>query len=166
MVRFIPFALDHLKRVNVQPQQTAEFATMTGAAADALTLYGVAMTALAEGDGETRVLACAGLIHKWRGVATLWAIVGRDSRPQEWTAIVRKVRSSLDAAHRAGVLRIEASADAEFLPAQRLLTLLGFDEPRAWLRAFSPRGRDCWLYARVRVPLDRDAAAIDRELAA
>lgn len=163
MVRFIPFAVSHLNYVNVQPQQAAELAAMSGASASALTECGVAMTAVAEGDASRGVLACAGIIHRWRGLANLWSIVGRDTKPREWPTIVRRVCAGLDTAHRAGVVRIEATADAGFLPAQRLLELLGFDEPRALLRAYSPQGRDCWLYARIR---HLESGAAEQEIAA
>lgn len=163
-LRFVPFEPSHLRRINVQKQQRAELqASLEGARL--LAYCGVAMTAIGApslGSPE-RVVASAGIVHKWRGLASIWALIGRDAQPHEWIAIVRRVRAGLEAAHRAGVRRIEGQADAEFRPACRMFELLEFDEPRVLLRAYSPLGRDCWLYARVRdCPGPIAAAAMEK----
>lgn len=163
-MRFVALEVEHLQRLNVQPQQASELAAVNASGVAQLKYYGIAMAAVAD-DG--RVLACGGLMHKWKGLGSVWALIARDIKPQEWVAVVRRVRSGLDNAHRSGTVRIEATADADYKPACRLLEMLGFDEPRVRLRVYSPLGRDCYLYARIRFgdPLAVSSDAGSREAA-
>lgn len=152
-VRFIPFEPGHLKQLEAQPGQAGELGPTLcdPEIAGALRYRGVALTALGETDaaGGVVVLGCGGVLNRWRGVALAWALVGTVARPGEWTAITRRVAGAIAAAHRAGVWRIEAQADAGYAPAQRWLELLGFEREQL-LEGWSPLGRDCWLYKHMR----------------
>lgn len=150
MLRFVPFDPEHFRYLALQGAQFDQAGfTASPAYAEMLRTRGFALTALYEtaDPAEARVAGCAGVLHQWRGRALAWAFIG-STRPSEWTAIARRMASGLAAAERGGVWRIEAHADAGFRPAQRLLEVLGF-EREGLERAFSPTGRDCWLYARI-----------------
>jgi hypothetical protein len=152
-VRFIPFAPEHLRHLEVQPEQQGERAATLcdPEIAGGLRNRGVALTALGDTDqaGRAVVLGCGGVLHRWHGVALAWALVGSLALPREWLAITRRVESVIHAAHRAGVWRIEAQADAGYAPACRWLELMGFEREQL-LEGWSPLGRDCWLYKHMR----------------
>lgn len=162
-VRFIPFHPGHLEHLALQRAQQGERAAviLSPAIAGELRHHGIALTALGhtEQPGVERVLGCGGIINQWQGRAIAWALVSRLVLPEEWIAITRRVRGAVETAHRAGVWRIEAQADAGFPQAMRWLELMGFAR-EALMRGYSPVGRDCWLYARV----DRQRLAAAREV--
>lgn len=148
MVSFLPFEPDHLRHIRLQPAQVDQKRSLLDRPyARELALKGVALTAVAPDVSGLRVLGCAGILHQWPGRALAWAIIG-EARPLEWSAIVKRMSLVIGAAERAGLRRLEAQADAAFIPGCRLLEMLSFKR-EALMRRFSPAGRDCWLYARL-----------------
>ena len=174
MIRFAPFLPEHLTRLEVQAAQ-AELAAIAAQPVNGQTLRwgGVAETCievlprfaplpashavssqradqsspLGPDYAGARIIACAGLLHQWPGRALAWAVVGR-TEPRQWIAIARRMAAMIGSAERCGMRRIEAAADAEFPQGCRLLEMLGFEiECRA--RAYSPAGRDHFLYAKI-----------------
>jgi hypothetical protein len=137
-----PFQPEHLERLLLQPaQEYARPYLSDPAYAKALVLPGHSFTAL---DGD-RVLACAGIIPLWEGRAEAWALMGRDLRAH-FLAIHHATRRFLNAC---GMRRVEAAVDAQFGCAKGWIEALGFEEEGV-LRAYTPDGRDCIRYARVR----------------
>lgn len=146
MVRFVPFNPGHLKAFELQAPQFGELgkALERPEVAAALTNQGLALTALI----EDRVIGCGGLLLQIPTCAYAWALVGRDVPPQAWVAVTRRVRDAIASAHRAGVVRIEAHADAGYGAACRWLELLGF-EREGISRKKSPTLRDMIAYAHI-----------------
>ena len=156
MVTFRPFEPCHLDYIDPQRAQLAEFGALMRSPQHAreLRYKGVALTALGDtpDPARFRVLACAGLVPQWRGRAILWGLVSEEARPEEWTAIVRRTRSAIASAHRAGIVRIEAVADARWRPACRLLEILGFERETARpMELYGPDGSPAHQYAHVRL---------------
>lgn len=151
MLRFLPFEPWHLKALELAPGQEAVRDLLDRPGFGAGLAAGVAQTAidLQEGDLEgSRVAACAGFLLPWPGRAVAWSLFGIVAAG-EWAPIYRRCARMIRSAERAGLRRIEAQADAGFRPACRFLEALGFT-PEGLMRAWSPDGRDHWLYARVR----------------
>lgn len=91
-----------------------------------------------------RILACIGLIpfHPKRALA--WALIAGDCGAH-FQAIHRTVRRYLRITPYA---RIEAHVEAGFANGARWMRLLGFaDETPQGMRAYTPEGRTCHLYA-------------------
>lgn len=153
MIRFAPFHPSHLAGLALQPAQDEALRQIADPAyAAMLRDKGFALTAFSEppaenGGGVRHVVGSAGILPQWTGRAVAWVLMG-PARPADWTAIVRRMASAIDAAHRAGVRRIEATCDCGFAPGNRLLKLLGF-AVEGRLAAYSPVGRDHFLYARI-----------------
>jgi len=99
---------------------------------------------LREAQGSEKVLACLGVhpLHPARALA--WSLIAGDAG-RHFHAIHRAARRYLRITPYA---RIEAHVDAGFGAGARWLRLLGFEcETPQGMRAFSPEGRTCHLYA-------------------
>jgi RimJ/RimL family protein N-acetyltransferase len=95
---------------------------------------------------DGRVVLCAGLGRLWEGRAEAWALIARDIGPKGMHEAHYAVRRHLESST---LRRIEAACDAAFLQAHRWLYLLGF-KYEGPLKSYTPDGRDCIRFARVR----------------
>lgn len=100
-------------------------------------------------DGED-VLAAAGVLPKWPGSVTGWALLSEGAaKPSRFLRLSREVRAFLGLLLRPGsVERIETPVRADFTAGHRWAKFLGFQE-EGTMRKFWPGGVDCTLYARV-----------------
>ncbi|MDB5802686.1 MAG: hypothetical protein JWN73_8 [Betaproteobacteria bacterium] len=104
-----------------------------------------------EGQAESetapeKIIACMGVhpIHPARALA--WSLIAGDAG-RHFHAIHRAARRYL---HVTPYARIEAHVEAGFAAGARWLTLLGFEcETPQGMRAFTPEGRTCSLYAYI-----------------
>ena len=94
---------------------------------------------------DDQVIACAGIIemHPERGMA--WAMLS-DSALRQFRLIHRTVSAVVNAAP---WRRIEMTVDAQHQEAISWAERLGF-ECEGLMRAYTPDGRDCFLYAKVK----------------
>lgn len=146
-LQVVPYRAAHLEHLLLQPAQAYLQPLLATDYAQALEGAG-AFSALV----GARVIGCGGIhvIHPRRGLA--WALVARDAGAH-FVAIHRAVLQRLEGCP---LGRVEAHIDRDFAAAQRWARLLGFvNETPQGMRAFTPDGRDCDLYARV-----RDASAV------
>jgi hypothetical protein len=142
-MRIVPYKPEHLQRMSLQEAQAYLSAWVTPDMAKALGDGLVACSAL-EGDD---VLGCAGIIPIWAGRAVAWAYLAPDIGTR-FVQIHRAVKKVIEGCY---VQRLEATADADFPAANRWLRMLGFQlETPEPMRAYTPAGTDCFLYARVR----------------
>ncbi len=138
----VPYQPAHLEALMIQPSQAAIRPQLASAEyRAALGVPGMSFTAL---DGD-RVLVCAGLMPSWEGRAEAWALMSTDLRVH-FLAIHYATKRFLNAC---GIRRVEATVDAEFGCAKAWIEALGF-RYEGPLEAFTPDGRDCMRYARVR----------------
>jgi RimJ/RimL family protein N-acetyltransferase len=139
---FKPFEPAHLKDLVLQPAQASAYADFADKGyGDALAQH-EAYTGFVDG----RVVACAGVVPIWRGRGELWALIARDIGKIGMHSLHYSVRIWLS---RSAYRRLEAHCDAAFLQAHRWLRLLDF-EYEGPLRAYTPDGRDCLRFARVK----------------
>lgn len=138
----IPYKPSHLESLLLQPAQApARTYFENPDYARALDRPGNSFTAM---DGD-RVLAIAGVVPLWEGRAEAWALLGSDLK-RDFIGIHRATLRFLDVC---GFRRVEAAVDAQFCQAVDWVKLLGF-ECEGPLKAYTPDGRDCIRYARVR----------------
>ena len=94
-------------------------------------------------DGDV-VFASAGFIPQWDNRALAWALISAEVG-QHMVALTRGVRRALTLHH---YRRVETSVACDFEQAHRWAKMLGF-EREGRMRAFTPEGQDCDLYARI-----------------
>lgn len=130
----VEFKPEHLHALDVQPAQRDWYeAAVPG--------FTRAWTAIAD-----KPMACAGVIELWPQRGYLWALLDRNVGPQ-MLALTRAIRAGLDGL---GFRRLEMTVDADFPAGIRWARMLGFHcETPEPMRAFTPAGRDCYLFARV-----------------
>lgn len=95
---------------------------------------------------DGRVVACAGVRELWQGRGEAWALIAKDIGAKGMHETHYAVKRYLD---ESAMRRIEAACDAAFLQAHRWLYLLGF-KYEGPLESYTPDGRDCLRFARVR----------------
>lgn len=140
-MKVVPYQPEHLKSLLLQPGQSRARPYLERADYATALVMPTSFTAL-EGD---RVLACAGVIPLWQGRGEAWALMGSDLR-RHFLCIHRATLRFLEAC---GLQRVEAAVDAEFCEAVEWIEMLGFKHEGP-LRKYTPDGRDCIRYARVR----------------
>lgn len=136
----VPFQADHLNRLPFQESQMylSEWVTRkSGLVLEDAPSY----TALVGG----QPIAAAGIISQWQGRAIAWAFLS-SMGANYFVGVHRAVKSFLDGCY---VHRIEMSVDCDFPEAHRWAKMLGFEMEAERMKAYSPDGRDCALYARV-----------------
>lgn len=140
MIETVTFEHHHLRKINVQAAQRAEF--FSDGAQDQPT--GEAYTVL----DRDEVLACFGLIRLFPGRGLAWSVLSQDAG-RRMISITRTIRCLLDATP---CVRVEMAVADGFRAGERWAELLGFEcETPTPLRAYLPGGTDARLYARIRL---------------
>lgn len=140
-MRVVAFAAAHLPALTIQ---SAQAAPLTLAEAEELAKLGYCYTGV---DEAGTVQAIAGVVPMWEGRAQAFAFIGTNAG-RHFVSIDRAVRRFLAAST---YRRIEAHVDANFAAGLRWIEMLGFERETARpMRSFTPDGRDCHLYARIR----------------
>lgn len=132
---------EHVRTLRLQQEQRQFACALTQEYVQSLIDHGHAWTVI---DGET-IVACAGFVEHWHNRAYAWALIG-DEAGRRMVPLTRIVRQFLD---QSPWPRIETAVDEAFEAGHRWAKLLGF-EKEGVMRHYSPEGRDCALYARVR----------------
>lgn len=133
---------EHLEALILQPAQQFARANLEQKGYAEALAQGEAFALLSEG----RVVACAGVVPMWEGRGDAWALIAADIGPKGMHEAHYVVRKYLE---KSALRRIEAACDAAFLQAHRWLYLLGFAYEGP-LAKYTPDGRDCLRFARVR----------------
>lgn len=136
-----PFKASHLYDLQLQDAQAMFYERFSPQYGHALETAGNGWTAFYDG----HPVACAGLVEQWEGRALAWALIAKDAGPH-FVRITRAVRRALDVAQ---WRRVEAHVDAEFAAGIRWAEMLGFSV-ESKMRAFTPEGRDAFMFARIR----------------
>ena len=103
-------------------------------------------------DVDGRIVASAGLIPLWAGVAEAW-MMGGDDIGRHQVKVARQIRTMFDdVMKQRGLYRAQANIHHRFDKAIRLAEWLGF-ENEGLMRRFGIEGDDYFRYARV---LDAD----------
>lgn len=137
-IEVVVFERAHLRRIDVQAAQKAEFYSEGAEDQPA----GEAYTVL---DGD-EVVACFGLVRLFPGRGLAWSVLSQNVGTR-MVAITRAIRCLLDATP---CRRVEMAVAAGFDAGDRWARLLGFQcETPVPLRAYLPGGVDARLYARI-----------------
>lgn len=135
----VPLTQELLEQIDVQQAQAKD------AAVHSLRMPNSVMSGAAIVAG--RPVAAAGIQEMWPGRGHAWALLGRDAGPH-LLDVTRATRRALDCAP---FRRVEITVDKDFHAAIRWAILLGFrlETPRP-MRGYTPDGRACYLFARVK----------------
>lgn len=133
------FKPEHLAQMRIQAAQIGRYSSQEYA--NTLAHSGTALTAF-----EGEILMCAGCVDYGHKRGSLWAVVS-PAASDHFLGLHRAARRFVESLC---MERIEATVEAGFIPGCRWLELLGFvcETPKP-MRAFTPDGRDHYLYARV-----------------
>lgn len=93
-----------------------------------------------------RVIFCGGVALYWVGRCEVWGVFDPKCR-KEFIAIHNAVKKFLKSLP---IRRIEASVQVGFESGHRWIKALGFTMEAPLMRAFTPDGADCSMYALVR----------------
>ncbi|TQV80771.1 GNAT family acetyltransferase [Denitrobaculum tricleocarpae] len=140
-MKIIGFRAEHLENLTLQPAQSDMARYMSQSYGTALAQSGNAFTAIKGG----RVLGCAGVELIWANRGIAWSLLGKMTGP-EMLGIHRRVSEFLN---KQSLRRIEMTVDAAHTAGHRWARMLGF-QLEGRLQAYTPEGRDCDLYARIK----------------
>jgi hypothetical protein len=138
----VPFEAGHLKQLGIQQSQEV-FKSMMLKDEYGISLEkgGPAFSAFVDGE----IIAALGVIPQWENRAMAWGLIGGNAR-RHFVPLTKAIMRFLEVTpHR----RVETSVDSDFAEGHRWARLLGF-ENEGRMRAYTPDGRDCNLYARVK----------------
>lgn len=137
----VQFRPEHLHGLLLQPSQAIMQQTLADPAyGQSLAAAGPAYSAI----HDDQVLACAGLIPQWPNRALAWALVASEAG-RHMISIHKAVLKTLSAYP---CRRIETAVSCNFSNGHRWATMLGFQK-EGTMRAYTPDGSDCNLYARL-----------------
>ena len=139
-MRVVPFQAAHLDGLLLQEAQRGMKVYLSSDYGRILEQAGQAFTAVK----DDRVLGCAGIEIVWENRGVAWSLLGPIT-PFELLAVHRHVAAFLESQR---LRRIEMTVDAGHVAGQRWASMLGF-QFEGTLRAYTPDGRDCHLYARI-----------------
>lgn len=91
-----------------------------------------------------RLIGCGGIAKEHDTCGTAWALL----TPQSGFYMTRIHRFAMKTLSRCSLRRVQAHVAPDFAQALHWIEMLGF-EREGRLRAFTPTGRDVYLYARV-----------------
>lgn len=138
----VPFEPEHLDRLELQYAQLGALEVLGNPSyAISLKKAGPAFSAVIDDE----IIAALGIIPQWQNRAIAWGLIGAKAN-RHLLAVHRAVKRFLNMTE---YRRIETSVAVNFAEAHRWAQMLGF-EREGTMRAFTPDGQDCDLYARVR----------------
>jgi hypothetical protein len=139
--RLEPFQARHLDDFDLQAVQAGLRPFLEAGHVLELAERSFAFTGFQDG----KPVGCAGLVVMWPGRDCAWSLLA-DCGPKAFLNVHRTVARFLDAR---GTRRTEMSVDADHKAGQRWAELLGFHK-EGFMKAYSPDGRDAYLYARIK----------------
>lgn len=140
-MNIIPFQPIHLELLMLQPGQSYARQYFGQQKYAETLMAGPAFTAME----DDRVLCMAGVLPYWEGRAEAWALLS-GGLTRHFVRIHRAVLRFLETSD---IRRIETAVDANFPEAIIWAEKLGF-KCEGLMPGYTPEGRDCLRYARVR----------------
>ena len=136
------FKPSHLEELMLQPAQEYARGDMEKKGYGEVLAKGDSFTGIIDG----RIVVCAGVVPMWAGRGETWALIAGDIGKLGMRELHYAARRYLEMSQ---LRRIEAHCDASFKQAHRWLKLLGF-QYEGPLAKYTPDGRDCLRFARIR----------------
>jgi hypothetical protein len=140
-MEIVSFKAEHLTDLAAQPAQAQMSDKITPQTAAYLEGQS-SFTALVDG----RPIGAAGVLPQWEHRALAWAYLSVIP-PRQFLLVHRAVEAFLESCY---VPRLEMTVDCEFEQGHRWARLLGFTCEAERMARYTPEGRDCALYARIR----------------
>ena len=140
-MKVVPFRAEHLEGLVLQSAQKDMSGYLSRDYGAGLEHTGQAFTAIRDG----QILGCAGVETIWANRGIAWSLLGQVT-PFELLGIHRHVSAFLESL---SLRRIEMTVDARHGSGRRWAVMLGFQR-EGTLRAYTPDGRDCHLYSRIK----------------
>lgn len=141
-MKIVALKPEHILAVQLQPAQDFAMPFVTERqAVDIAAARGIGWTAM---DGD-QVLACAGIVHVHDERGLAWSMISEGALRQ-FKTIHRVISRVVDSAP---WRRVEMIVDCEHAAGRRWAERMGFEQ-EGRMRAYTPDGRDCFLYARVK----------------
>ena len=138
----VPYEPDHLSKLLLQPAQAIMQPSLADPAyGQSLKEAGPAYSLIVDGE----VLGCMGMVKQWDERAIAWGLISGGAG-RHFRRIHKAVLATMDL-HR--FRRIETSVTCNFENGRRWAQSLGFAY-EGTMKAFTPDGRDCDLFAKVR----------------
>ena len=141
MFEVIPFKAEHLafiKLQNLQAHLSDWVSLEQGRGLEEYPSY----TAMVDGEP----IGAAGVLWMWKGRGQAWAFIS-ETGPKNFLKGHRAVKKFLDGCH---IERLEMTCDCDFPQAHRWAKMLGFHMETERMKQYSPNGRDCSMYVRLR----------------
>jgi RimJ/RimL family protein N-acetyltransferase len=140
-MRTVHFTAGDINKMNVQSAQSWGAENITLEAQQEIAKSPHAYTAF---DGD-EVIACFGIAEYWPGRGLGWTYLSKNigRRLVYVTKVCRRIFKEC------GIKRIEAAVNCDFEQGHRWMKSLGMTLEAVRMKAFSPDGKDCALYARV-----------------
>lgn len=141
-MRIVALEPEHILAVQLQPAQAYAMPHINEAQAVEIAMSrGIGWAAV---DGD-EVLACAGIVHVHDERGLAWAMVS-DEALRQFKTIHRVISQVVISAP---WRRVEMIVDCDHAAGCRWAERMGFEQ-EGRMRAYTPDGRDCFLYARVK----------------
>ena len=132
------------KRLNFMLQEAGTSWAFTGLQVAQVSPLGIGRPPVSQ------VVGAAGLWLLWPGVAEAWVLFTPAVRELTWQ-VVKVIRKGLeDLTIGLKLHRIQAEVRAEFVPGQKLMRVLGFNQEGPPMRKYGPDGADYLRYVRIR----------------
>ena len=92
------------------------------------------------------IMLSAGIYKYWEGRGEAWAMFNENCKPHFMTLhnIIKRFFEITT------YKRVEAAVELDFEPGHRWVKALGFQKEAAVLKSYTPAGKDCSLYARIK----------------
>lgn len=141
MMEIVPFKPEHLETLLLQPsQKMLQPHILNKGYGEGLAAAGPAYSGVV----DDAVIACMGLIPQWPGRAIAWGLIAAEAG-SHFITITKAVFRTMELHP---FRRIETAVASNFEQGHRWARMLGF-EREGKMRAYTPTGDDCDLYARV-----------------
>lgn len=141
-MRVVPFEIEHLHRLKLQPNQHDALLRMSDMEEAYLAASEFAFTGL---DGE-EVVACAGIVKMWEGRGHAWALLSGNIG-NRFVRVHRAVKRAVEVS---GYHRVEMVVDSDFPAAIKWAEKLGFRcETPDGMPGYYNDGRLYKLFARI-----------------
>lgn len=142
-MNIVPFKAEHLSRINIQSQQKEDLRLGSPELYGALE-HEESFTAL---DVNGEVLGCGGVVGMTETRACAWTYLA-DNLKTNLVPITKACKAYFKIMP---YKRLEIHVDCDFANGHRWARMLGFELECERMRCFTPDGRDCALYAMVKI---------------
>ena len=146
----VPFSVEHFHGIDWQELTEGSWLAPLGKKRLNFMLQEAGTSWAFTGLSQGRVVGAAGLWLLWPGVAEAWVLFTPAVRELTWQ-VVKAIKKGLeDLTVELKLHRIQTTVRTEFVPGQKLMRVLGFNQEGPPMRKYGPDGADYLRYVRIR----------------